>query len=186
MSVVVTALLLTLPWMHAAEQSAQRACQDGVYTALDFWIGTWEVHLAGPAVPRDPAQPDLLKRAGSNVIEKTLGGCAILEHWTDVFGSEGKSLFYYHRSANAWKQVWVTDVGRVKEKRMIDAPSGAVRFQGEVRLDNGTRILDRTTLTPLSADRVRQHIEQSTDDGKTWQSTFDAIYTRHAAPRKKN
>src|SRR5256885_9296562 len=41
----------------------------------------------------------------SNLIEKVLGGCAILEHWSDGDGSAGQSLFYYDALGARWKQV---------------------------------------------------------------------------------
>ncbi|MEM7582846.1 MAG: hypothetical protein AAF560_05655, partial [Acidobacteriota bacterium] len=56
--------------------------------------------------------------------------------------------------------------------------NGAVRFQGEIRNADGSRLLDRTTLNPISENRVQQIIEQSRDGGETWQKTFDAIYIR--------
>ena len=48
------------------------------------------------------------ERVGTNRIEKILDGCAILEHWRDNGGSEGKSLFYYNHATDTWRQVWVT------------------------------------------------------------------------------
>lgn len=36
----------------------------------------------------------------------------------------------------------------------------------------------RTTLTPLSGDRVRQLIEISVDGGESWRRVFDALYVR--------
>jgi hypothetical protein len=130
-------------------------------------VGSWNVVLASGT------------RAGTNRIEKTLAGCAVLEHWKDVTGNEGKSLFYYHRVQKLWKQVWVTDAGPIKEKRLVQPPSpDSVRFQGEIPLPDGRTILDRTTLTRLPDGRVRQVIEQSTDNGTTWRVGFDAFYAR--------
>lgn len=169
MPLAAAALVLALAPGAAPQSSAgQQPCDAPAYRLLDFWVGSWDVHLS--------AEPG--RKVGTNVIEKTLNGCAILEHWQDVLGGAGRSLFYFHRPDDAWKQVWVTDTGRVKEKRTVPAPAGAVRFQGVLRLDDGRQILDRTTLTPMSGDRVRQHIEQSTDEGATWTTTFDAIYAK--------
>ena len=116
---------------------------------------------------------------GTNRIEKILKGCAILEHWKDIEGNEGKSLFYFDLSTRNWKQVWVTDSRGMKEKalRKIN-PDGSVRFQGEVMLRNGKKVLDRTTLFP-EKNEVRQLIEQSPDGGQTWRTTFDAIYKKN-------
>ena len=141
-----------------------------MYAGLDFWIGEWDVWTGG-------------ERVGENRIEKILEGCAIMEHWKDARGGEGKSLFYVVPALAEWRQVWVTEdpsvLGAVKEKTLIERlEGGGVRFQGEVPLLGDGTYLDRTTLTPLSDGTVRQVIERSTDDGATWQSSFDAVYRR--------
>ena len=41
--------------------------------------------------------------------------------------------------------------------------------------------LDRTTLKPVDTGAVRQIIEISSDNGKPWKTTFDAIYRRDSA-----
>lgn len=46
-------------------------------------------------------------------------------------------------------------------------PDGSMRFLGEIPLDSSESYLDRTTLTPLAPDEVRQLIEISVDDGET-------------------
>jgi hypothetical protein len=133
---------------------------------LDFWMGEWDVYLATGA------------KDGNNRIEKLLGGFALQENWSELDGHEGKSWFYFYRPEKRWKQVWVTDTGFVKEKQQVESPAGSVRFRGEIPLKNGRKLLDRTTLTPLPDGRVRQVIEQSSDDGVTWQTGYDAYYVR--------
>ena len=142
-----------------ATSQAQECRQSPRMHALDFWIGRWDVSQGGQLV-------------GTNTIESTLDGCAILEHWRDVEGGEGTSLFYYDQSADAWKQVWITDqalrLGGTKEKieQKEYTSSSRIRFQG----------IDRTTLTREADGKVRQLIESPAEDGKTWRTTFDAIY----------
>ena len=142
---------------------------DSAYHVLDFWIGSWSVvDSSGAAL-------------GKNRIEKVVGGCAITESWTEP-GSEGMSLFYYVPAQRQWKQVWVTpdalQPGGVKEKHLISAATGMVRFQGEIIGPRGGLILDRTTLTALDGGRVRQVIEISRDGGTTWRTTFEGIYRK--------
>ena len=141
-------------------------------TWLDFWIGEWTVTAGGQPI-------------GTNVIERVLDGCAILEHWQDARGGTGKSLFYPDPPHGVWHQVWVTNraanPGGVKEKRLVARyDDGTVRFQGEVITPDGI-VLDRTTLTPRNDGTVRQLIEVSNDGGQTWRPSFDAIYTRAPA-----
>jgi hypothetical protein len=142
------------------------------YHVLDFWVGDWDV-FAGD------------RKVGTNRIEKVADGCALIENWTDGGGGEGKSLFYYQRVRQDWRQVWV-DAGGVKEKHIVARyPDGGVRFQGELPRANGVFVLDRTTLTPNADGTVRQVIEQSSDGGKTWTTGFDAIYRRKANSASK-
>ena len=137
---------------------------------LDFWLGAWDVFADQ-------------QKVGTNRIEKILEGCAISENWVDVEGHQGKSLFYYQSATQRWKQVWITEQatlpGGLKEKELIERfKDGGVRFQGEIPLADGRVYLDRTTLTPLPNDRVRQVIEVSRDAGQTWRVNFDAEYVR--------
>jgi len=78
-----------------ATSQAQECRQAPRMHALDFWIGRWDVSQGGQLV-------------GTNTIESTLDGCAILEHWRDVEGGEGTSLFYFNPNEDLWKQVWIT------------------------------------------------------------------------------
>lgn len=152
----------------AVAQDAPPPCEEVEgFHALDFWVGEWDVYVGE-------------QRVGANRIEKILDGCAILEHWKDRRGFEGKSLFFYQPMTDTWKQVWVTEnatrVANVKEKTLVERfEDGGVRFQGRVPLPDGTEAIDRTTLTPLEDGTVRQVIQASMD-GEEWRTNFDAIY----------
>ena len=146
----------------------QQCAAEPALAALDFWVGEWDVCEAG-------------RLDGHDRVAKVLGGCAVTEEWTAADGSRGSSLFYYVVNEKQWKQVWVTDLalhpGGLKEKRLVARfADGGVRFQGEIALPDGRRILDRTTLRPASGARVSQRIEISRDGGDTWTTTFDAEY----------
>ena len=164
------ALAVPAPQGGATVEGASPPCQaDSDYALLDFWLGDWDVHWRG-------------EKVGTNRIQKVLSGCAVVEEWRDVRGGEGRSLFYFHPVHRVWKQVWVTDRGPMKEKRLVGRyPGGGVRFQGELPRPDGEVVLDRTTLTPQPDGRVRQVIEQSTDGGSTWTVGFDAVYVRRRA-----
>lgn len=173
---VVLGLIAIAGQDRVAAQTGAPACADvRSFSALDFWVGEWDVEVGGRMV-------------GSNRIEKVLDGCAVMEHWTDVTGSRGISLFYHDASSGAWKQVWVTDLatspGGLKEKALIgEGADGSLRFQGVVTLPDGRVLLDRTTLAPLEGGRVSQRIETSADDGATWQLRFDGVYSRRGEAR---
>ena len=147
-------------------------CSSADYRVLDFWVGNWKV-----VNPKGQLE-------GHNRIEKVLKGCAIMEHWTDASGGQGKSLFYFQPITKSWKQVWVTDSGPIKEKSLLaDYPGPSVRFQGELPRRNGSgTYLDRTTLSPEANGKVRQVIEVSLDGGKTWPAEYrwEGIYVKES------
>jgi len=163
---LAAALALALAAPARAQADPRALCDTAAaYHELDFWVGEWDVQVGERTV-------------GTNRIERVVHGCALVEHWRDASGVEGQSLFYYQRARRDWKQVWVSP-GAVKEKHLVARyPGGAVRFQGELPMPNGSFVLDRTTLTPLPGGRVRQVIEQSSDGGATWTVGFDAVYVR--------
>ncbi|MDX1672747.1 MAG: hypothetical protein R3211_10430 [Balneolaceae bacterium] len=173
------ALLLSILTLMAngilVAQSGSESCREmDIYKALDFWEGRWIVYQGE-------------RQVGTNRIQKVLEGCAIIEHWRDARGGEGKSLFYVDPMKKIWKQVWVTPnpfrPGGTKEKQQVARyPDGGIRFIGEY-MRNGRMVLDRTTLKPISADSVRQHIQISTDGGNSWSEGFDAIYVREKTGR---
>lgn len=175
---VLVVALATLIFVHARSASSKpvpsapplHPCEtDPEYRKLDFWVGSWDVY--------DNHDGTL---DGTDVVEKIVGGCAVVENWREADGSgEGKSLFYYQKPKKQWKQVWVTDAGPIKEKLLVDEmKDGGVRFQGEILHLDGKSHLDRTTLTPLPGGRVHQVIEVSRDAGKTWEAVYDAEYRR--------
>lgn len=156
-----------------ADDTAPARCADlEIYGMLDFWVGEWEVYAGD-------------EKVGDNRIEKVLSGCAVMEHWKGADGGEGKSLFFVDSNA-LWQQVWVTEwatsPGGIKQKTRVENSSlDGVRFLGRLQHPDSGSYLDRTTLTPKSNGDVRQVIEISTDDGKTWKTTFDAVYRRTVA-----
>lgn len=157
-----------MPTAGLAQQAPPACVEQPGFAELDFWVGDWTVHVGEQQV-------------GTDRVEKILGGCAVAEHWTSATGGLGESLFYYQPVSGEWRQVWVTtgatQPGGVKEKRLTERlVDGSLRFMGEIPVAGGGSYLDRTTLMPLAGGRVRQLIEISTDDGRTWQATFDAVY----------
>jgi len=145
-------------------------------TALNFWIGDWKVVNASDGSP-----------AGTNLVERVLDGCAVIENWHGVErGDDGKSMFTYDARRHTWDQVWVTEdtsrPGGLKHKTMIALNYANVPvFQGTIDAGKKGRTVDRTSLTPYTDGRVRQKIEWSKDNGKTWKTVFDAFYIRKNA-----
>ncbi len=140
-------------------------------TALDFWVGDWNVVAAANGT-----------KMGDSRIERVLDGCAIVENWHGADANDdGKSLFVFSALTGLWDQTWVAQntarPGGYKNKHELASyPDGGIRFQGNLFVRPGLVVLDRTTLTPQKDGRVRQTIEISKDGGANWIVSFDAYY----------
>lgn len=160
---IVLALVAPLV-LAAGPVFAQSAapCADPGYRAFDFWVGEWRV-----------TRPDG-QVAGRNVIDQTLGGCALRERWEGAGGMTGTSLNTYDPTSGAWHQTWIDDRGGFL--LLTGGREGdAMVLTGETRDDEGT-LRHRITWTPDDRGRVRQVWETSRDDGATWTVVFDGLY----------
>ena len=135
---------------------------------FDFWIGEWDVY--------NPEK----QLAGTNVIQKILGGCALMENWTGTFGGTGKSLNWFNPGAGYWQQTWVSDRAFTQEYREGRLDGTTLRFLGDQKTAQGVQRV-RLSFTPLAANRVRQHAESSSDGGTTWATVYDFLYLRQGS-----
>lgn len=133
------------------------------YRDFDFWIGSWDVY--------DSAG----RKAGTNTIARASEGCMLYESWTSASGSDGHSLNYVDPATDQWVQVWMGADGSLISCRG-GLEDGAMRLVGEHVLKTGERRPFRMTFTPKEDGSVRQFLEESTDDGKTWSAWFDGRY----------
>ena len=145
-------------------------CADAARRALDFWIGSWTV--------TDPAGVP----AGKNEITRISGGCGLLERWESP-GQNGSTFrgvghHAYDPSLGAWRQLWTDTSGRTVDMEG-EVNDGAVIYRWKIA--GGKPALGRYTVSPQPGGTVRQHGERSTDGGKSWNTTFDYVYTRVGA-----
>jgi hypothetical protein len=141
------------------------ACASAKYQDFDFWVGDWRVTQNG-------------KAAGSNRIDRIVGGCALLENWRGVSGSVGNSLSYYDAARRVWHQTWVDNQGTPLELEG-DFGDGHMVLTGDARVAaSGKTVIDRLTWTAQADGKVRQHWEVSSDEGGTWTTAFDGLYER--------
>ena len=157
----VLAMLAEVP-IHGGEPAD--ACSDEKAHEFDFWIGEWDVFANG-------------KLAGTNSIQPILDGCVLQETWSGSQGSAGSSLNFHNPQTGKWHQFWVwrngttLDLsGAFKDGKMILEGGGQDR--------DGKKIRNRITWYDNQDGTVRQHWQQSPDNGKTWQTSFDGIYKK--------
>ncbi|MCU0239342.1 MAG: tetratricopeptide repeat protein [Pyrinomonadaceae bacterium] len=133
------------------------------FRQFDFWIGEWDAkNTQGVTV-------------GSSSIQLILGNCVIFENWSTPVSS-GKSFNIYDKATKKWHQNWVDDkgnythyVGEIIDGKMVYIADS---------IQNGKKSLLKMTFSKLPNGNIHQHGESSTDEGKTWTTTFDFTYIR--------
>jgi hypothetical protein len=133
------------------------------FRQFDFWIGEWAPkNVQGLTV-------------GSSSVQLILGSCIIFENWSTPV-SNGKSFNLFNTRDGRWHQTWVDDKGTWTEYvgGLVD---GKMVLDSEV-VNNGKKTIARMTFSKLPNGDVRQHGENSADDGKSWTTSFDFTYVR--------
>ena len=161
LAVILGGMLLAFAAASAQDGCAAKAHQ------FDFWIGDWDVYAGD-------------KLAGSNTIEPILGGCALQETWAGSQGSAGTSFNYYNPSTDSWHQFWIWKNGTTLPLLTGKFADGKMTLAGEQVAPDGTTVKNRITWAPNPDGTVRQHWEQSRDDGKTWATVFAGLYKKKA------
>jgi hypothetical protein len=147
-----------------------RPCEhDAKYRELEFWLGEWVARNVNAPPTTPPA---------SSVITRIHNGCVILETWHSP-GYSGQSFNIYDRSRRQWHQTWVDSTGGLHEY-WGNLKDGNMVYEGTVPPAPGQSGPQQTRMTffNLGPGKVRQFVERSTDGGKSWQTTYDFIYTK--------
>ncbi|MBL4838630.1 MAG: hypothetical protein JKY34_13730 [Kordiimonadaceae bacterium] len=140
---------------------------DPGFTDFDFWLGRWDVE-------------DVVAKqtAGTNIIQKINGGCALLESWSGASGTSGTSLNHYDPIHKKWHQRWVSSgaytieiAGGLKEGSMF--MEGTISYYA-----TGASFPFRGLWTPNPDGSVRQFFEQYAPKKKAWIRWFDSRYTK--------
>jgi len=133
------------------------------FRQFDFWVDEW--------MPQNTQGVTV----GTSSIQLILGSCIIFENWETPV-SAGKSFNLYDTRDGKWHQTWVDAKGLMTHYTggLVDGKMVLVSESTQ----NGKKILARMTYTKLENGDVGQHGENSTDDGKTWTTSFDFIYVR--------
>lgn len=166
MNKLLTILLIYL--CSSTSVLAQPQCEAKDYQQFDFWVGEWQVSNS-----KNP-------QTSRSKISKILSGCVILEEYTAPTGYQGKSLNIYNQHTQQWHQTWTDNDGMLLQLngRLID---GSMVLMGAIENAKGEVLLQRITWTPLASGDVRQHWQQSKDDGSNWVTLFDGNYQKNKA-----
>ncbi len=135
----------------------------GTERAFDFWVGEWDVHRS-----------DTGELVGRNVITSLHGGRVLAENYSTVAsGFSGSSLNAFDAASGRWHQCWMDSAGLV-----LDLYGGVADEEMVMYGESQSGQRERISWTPLADGSVRQHWQQSTDQGVTWVTVFDGTYRR--------
>lgn len=165
------ASLKSLPKFEQVARAARPPKDEDVYRQLDFWIGKWNVFDADG------------QKVGSNVITRDADGFLIIERWKELSGATGTSINFYDPAKKKWKQTSVDATGRVIQYQGMIRESG-LAFEGHGTGPDGRIVRSRVFYRRNGDGSVRQLVEQSWDDGKTWQTSFEGLYVRQNEPSR--
>jgi hypothetical protein len=167
---IAAALLFLMLLPHATPaQTPALICSDARFREFDFWLGSWRVTTGDGQI------------AGDNTVTLEQGGCVLVEKWRSARGGTGQSLNYYDPVARAWKQRWV-GLGLILEMQG-GLRDGAMVLEGPLHyVREGRTTQLRGTWSKLADGRVRQWFEESEDQGRTWKTWFDGLYSRAPGP----
>ncbi|WP_299521593.1 hypothetical protein [Winogradskyella sp.] len=134
---------------------------DENYRKFDFWVGEWDVYVNG-------------QKVAESSITNSNGDCGILENWRPTNSNGGSSISYYDSTYKKWKQNWVAN-GSVSHFEEPDDYS-----EGDMQLiAKADGVWYKMVYTyDKTEDTVRQTMESSSDEGKTWALSFDGLYKR--------
>lgn len=149
----------------AGVQKNLHPCRNGAeFRQFDYWLGEWDVEVGG------------VKAARSSV-QAILDDCVIFENYALRDAAyAGKSFSLWDATTQKWEQ------------RYVDTSGALHHWSGQLEGDHlvfywrhkqgSGEVLDRMTYFRESPDKVRQLIESSSDEGKSWTTTFDGMYVR--------
>jgi tetratricopeptide (TPR) repeat protein len=149
----------------AAMRKNQHSCSTPEFRQFDYWLGEWDVESGGQKIARSSVQ-------------LILDECVIFENYEAQRGYAGKSFSLYDANTKQWEQRYVDTTGALHHwtEGRLDA-NGAMVFTWTYTL-RGVKTMNKMTYVKEGSDKVRQILEASTDDGKTWAQTYNGLYTR--------
>jgi hypothetical protein len=170
---VPTLMVLGLSLGGVAGTAQQQApCSTPEYKQFDFWVGDWEVF--------DYARGTKGDLAGTNLVTRIFGGCAIQENWKGTQGGQGSSFNSYFSADKKWHQTWVDNSGYRLEIAGVFKDGKMILEGSHPGRQEGVTVTNRITWNIVGNDpnQVRQFWERSRDAGKTWEAVFDGLYVR--------
>jgi hypothetical protein len=131
---------------------------------LDYWVGNWTM---GNGADKTMSKVSL-----------SMDRCVFVEHWENGKGHVTEKTFAYSPEDKNWYGMFVDNQGRVHVFVDGKISSEGAEFRGTSRGPNGETVLNRLKVVRVSADKLEEIWEKSTDNGSSWVTSYRAEYSR--------
>lgn len=131
---------------------------------LDYWLGDWTM---GSGADKS-----------SSKVSLTLDKCVFVEEWENGKGHVTEKLFAYSLEEKNWYGTFVDNDGRVHVFLDGKVSPNMAEFHGTSRGPNGETVLNRLMIIRVSADKLEEVWEKSSDNGSSWTTSYRAQYSR--------
>ena len=162
----LTILMLLVPTMLLAQENKQIPCSAEEFAQFDFWVGEWDLTWG-----------DTLH--GTNKISKPLDKCVVMENFDSHPSGQfrGISVSTYDIKAKKWKQTWVDNNGAY-----LDFVGGMVAdsmvLSREAKDKDGNMFMQRMVWYNITDKSFTWDWQKSTDQGKSWETSWQILYQR--------
>jgi hypothetical protein len=149
----------------AFDADAEQPCaKNPEIRQLDYWLGNWKaVNGAGKNMSR---------------VSLSMDKCVFVEQWENGKGHITEKMFVYSLEEKNWYGMFIDNEGRVHVFLDGKVSSDVAEFHGPSRGPNGEAVLNRLKVIRVSADKLEESWEKSTDNGSTWTTAYRAEYAR--------
>ena len=131
---------------------------------LDYWLGNWTL---GSGADKSISKVSL-----------SLDKCVFVEQWENGKGHITEKMFAYSPEDKNWYGMFADNEGRVHVFLDGKVSSDVAEFHGPSRGPNGEAVLNRLKVVRVSAVKLEEIWEKSTDNGATWTTAYRAEYSR--------
>ena len=179
-------ILFWFPSILLAQTASRENTNCQKASAFDFWLGDWNIQ----ARERQPGSQDWQENSTwiQTQVRSVLAGCVIIEESIDKLGSDtlvvGMSMTSFNSTLGKYQQLWADHngftweyIGDWEGEQMVLylEPSTA---NGESTVPFQKTTLIRMVFKDITAEGLVWSYEYSVNEGKSWTSTNEAVYTR--------
>jgi hypothetical protein len=161
---MVVAIGLSISSVAFAENDEHPCAANTETRQLDYWLGSWSM---GSGADKSVSKVTL-----------SLDKCMFVEHWENGEGHVTEKMVAYSPEDKNWYGIFVDNQGRAHVFVDGRVSSDIAEFHGPSRGPKGAIVLNRLKVVRISADKLEEVWEKSTDNGSSWTTAYRAEYSR--------